>query len=334
MDPATHAALGATVALAGFRRLGRRALAVGAAVAVAPDLDIPVSGAFGPLGLWLHHRAITHSLPFAAVVGPLLGWLIWRGLGRAGRKLPWMGLCTAALLSHAFLDLTNHYGTLLLAPVSDHRFAIPAMPVVDPVFSAVLAAAVAAGVWWRRADAAAVAAWAALMLCTAYVFAAWGLNAAIEGRARRQLAEAGAPAMEVRAYPTMLQPFFRRVVARGGDEVLVGYQSALAPAPITWRRWRNAAGPAVAAAAATPEAAVLEWLSDGQMLWRVATENDVTVVEGRDLRYGLDGEIGLWGIRTALTPEGLPAASPEIFRAGSELTAENVERLARLVLDR
>lgn len=336
MDPLTHAALGATVGLVGFRRrLGRRALAVGALVGMLPDADVAAGWTGQPLAEWLYHRGLTHSVPFAVVAGPILGWAAWRLLRRGGQGAgPWIGLCVAALLTHPLIDLITHYGTQLLAPFSPHRFAIPAMPIIDPVFTLMLLAAVAVGLLARRrADIAVGLGWAALVACYAYVLMAWGINAEVEAEARRQLAAAGQERAAVRAYPTIFQPYFRRVVAQVDGKVLAGFHSVLAPGAIAWREATPSADPAVAAVAATPEAEVLRWFADGQVLWRLRQGEAGPVVEGRDLRYGFPEpgvEFGLWGLRAAVAADGAPAR-PEVFRERPALTGERLGRLWRMV---
>jgi inner membrane protein len=78
MDTITQMLFGATVAQVGFRRrLGRRAIAAGALVALVPDLDIAAGWIGGPFVNWVHHRGLTHSILFGPVAGILFGWLIW-----------------------------------------------------------------------------------------------------------------------------------------------------------------------------------------------------------------------------------------------------------------
>lgn len=330
MDPLTHAALGATIGLGGFsRRLGRRALAAGAIIALSPDADVVVGWFGGPFATWLHHRGLTHSIFWAAIVGPVVGWALWRLQRRRPDELAaWIGLAVAALLTHPLLDLITHYGTQLLAPLSSHRFGLRAMPIVDPVMTTLLALpALIAAVWpwrWGRASA-----WVALLAAYGYAMFAWSLNDLVEVEARRQLAAAQVPAADVRAYPTILQPYYRRVVVRTADEVLVGFHSLLNPKPIAWVRAKPDDGPAVAAVAATPQAEILAWFADGQLLWRVRGGE----VEARDLRYGYpDGsETGMWGIRAVIGADGRLVEPPRIFSERPRIDGQTFARLWRLV---
>src|SRR5688500_5805475 len=80
LDPVTQGLLGAAIAQALAPRLGRGAIPFGAAVAMSPDLDVVIGAVGGPLAEWQHHRGVTHSLWFGPLVGPAVGYAIWRFL--------------------------------------------------------------------------------------------------------------------------------------------------------------------------------------------------------------------------------------------------------------
>jgi inner membrane protein len=311
MDPLTQGLLGASVGGACYgRTLGRRAFAWGALVGMAPDLDV-VASPLSPMAEWLWHRGPTHALVFGPVVGPAIGWLLWKRLG--GRLRHWVGLCVAALFTHPLLDVFTTYGTQLLWPFSRQRFAFDAVAIVDPAYSLILAAALVLGLRWGAGTAGARhAAWMALGLSSAYVALGLAVNARVEAVARRQLAAEGVVAPRVAAYPTLLQLPLRRVVARSGGEVRVGWVSGLAKHPIAWERFVAARGPHVEAARATPEVRLFEWFAMGEATPRL---DEAAVVEFDDLRYGLPGRPrdGLWGVRVRLDAAGRPAGPGERF---------------------
>jgi inner membrane protein len=328
MDTVTQALFGAAVAQAGFRRsLGRPAILAGAVLGVVPDLDV-VAGWFGPFANWVHHRGITHSLFFAPVAGPPVAWGIWRLTGRSRTRegsaagsdalWSWIWLSILVLVTHPVIDVFTSYGTQLLAPFSRHRFAIDAMPIIDPVYSLPLLAAVAFGAFARRARAAATVAAASLFLVAGYTALGWSVNERVEAAARAQLAARGADGYAVRAYPLLFQPWYRRVVATGPDEVLIGFHSVLAPGAIGWRSFPDDAGePAAVVVAGMPEGRIFRWFAMDQVHWRVEPADDGGVlVEATDLRYGMPGttELGFWGIRTRLDAEGRPLGPPEVHR--------------------
>jgi inner membrane protein len=322
MDTLTQGLLGAACGQAFCSdRLGwRRAAAWGALGGLLPDIDV-VPGAFlGPLAEFRYHRALTHSLWFSLVMGPLLGWAVWRfqarrtGLERAGTPADWITLFILALVTHPLLDLFTTYGTMLLWP-HPRRFAFDAVAIIDPIYSLTLALALVVGWRARSAALARTTALGALVLTTAFLFYGLHLNQAAEAEAHRQLAPRSSPALTVHAYPTLFQPWLRRVVARDGREVSVGLLSTWRPHAIAFRGFREVDDARIAAALATPEGELFAWFAMGQTTARVVTTASGDAVEVDDLRYGY-GEApdhGLWGLRFPLDAAGRPSGPAERF---------------------
>jgi inner membrane protein len=310
MDTLTQGLLGAAVGQACCgRALGRRAVLWGAVAGVLPDLDM-LAGLSGPMGEFLHHRGITHALWFGPAVGSLLGWLLWRRGRQRGDAAPlgaWLRLMVLALITHPLLDLFTSYGTQLLAPFSNRRFAVDAIAIVDPAYSLLLAAALGIGRWRGLASPAATRAAAlALLLSSAYVGYCLWLNQRAEAAAQADLAARGINAAKPRAYPTLLQPFLRRLVARSGNEVWIGWLSLWNQTPARWERFTPARHPAVEALKQTREGRIFEWFALGQTAASLASGADGEWVVLDDLRYGLPGspEHGLWGIRARVIAGG------------------------------
>jgi inner membrane protein len=324
MDTITQMLFGATVAQVGFRRrLGRRAIAAGALVALVPDLDIAAGWIGGPFVNWVHHRGLTHSILFGPIAGILLGWLIWRWhCWRFGRdddivsgdaRRAWMWLAVIVLMTHPIIDAFTSYGTQLLYPLTNTRFAINAMPIIDPIYSLALVAALLVGIFARnRATLAQDAAAAALIFISAYTLVAWAINDRVEAIARSEI---DGPA-EVTAYPTLFQPVLRRVVVEVPGAVLVGFHSVLGSSPIEWERFEREESPAIDAVAETPEGRIFQWFSMDNVYWQVEEGNDGTRVRGLDYRYGLPGRtvMGFWGIQAVVGPDGEVRGDVEVFQ--------------------
>ena len=334
MDPLTQGLLGASCGQALYgRALGRGAVVWGAVIGMSPDLDV-VLNATGPMGEWLWHRGFTHALWYGPALGPLLGWLLWRWKG--GRPRDWVGLAVVALFTHPLLDVFTSYGTQLFAPFSRRRFALDAVGIIDPAYSVLLAAAVAVALWRGAGSRGARgAAWAALGLSTAYLFAGLEFNRRAEEMAVAQLRREGVQDVRVNAYPTLFQLPLRRVVARSSHEIRVGWLSLLAPERISWARFEEAQGPLVRAARETREAGVLEWFAMGQTAARLETTEEGATVEIDDLRYGLPRapRDGLWGVRVHLDPSGRPLGPGErLNRPPTAPLGELTQELFRLTL--
>ena len=288
MDPVTHVALGAVVAhTAAHRRLGTRVLVVGAAAGALPDIDtfLSLSGDyFDELTL---HRGITHSLFFAAVVGPLLGYAVWRleKHGGTGRLRVWIVALTLALLSHPLLDATTSYGVQLLQPFSDARFAVWAMPIIDPVYTLVLLAGCL--IAWRRPTWKA-APIVALALSTGYLAYAWHLSEAAADTARAELRGEGIENADIAGFPVLGQVHYRRVVARTDAEVRTGFVSMWRPCPIAWSSAPRVQGAAVDAWRGSREGRIFEWFAMG-WVHHVAS---VRGLVSADLRHGFTADAG------------------------------------------
>ncbi len=161
MDSLTHIGLGAAIgeALAG-KRLGKKAMLIGAIANSLPDIDFIASFWLDTSRDVLAHRGITHSFFFIVVVAPLLARgasRIFRrrgmatgertGVGKgmnisekmdAGKGMNFGRWCVffgVQLFVHDFIDAFNAYGTGWLEPFNHHRFAFHILFVADPFYS-------------------------------------------------------------------------------------------------------------------------------------------------------------------------------------------------------
>ena len=311
MDPLTHALLGGTLAHTGFRnKLGHRSVWLGALGAMLPDLDMIAILPMGTWGEFVHHRGFTHSLGFGPVVGPLLGYGVWRWHQRKGEITPlkaWMGLFVLALLSHSLLDAFTSYGTQLLSPFSNHRFAWDAVPIIDPFYSLLLLIPVILGTQKRIApNIQRGIAISALLLSTCYLFCGLFMNLHAEQEAACQLSSEGISSAQIRSYPTILQIFLRRLVVRTNNQIQVGHLSLWKPRPIHWQTYTPPKHPLIDKLAQTREGEIFVWFAMGQIAPHLVEKEDGFIVELDDLRYGLPGtpDRGLWGIRAQLDSHG------------------------------
>lgn len=138
MDPLSHALLGALGARSLASRPGRATLCAGAVGALLPDADVLIRSGSDPLLTLEFHRQFSHSFilaPFAALLVAGVLHVLLR------RRSAFASLYAAALigfLSALLLDACTSYGTQLLWPFSDARYAWSVIPVVEPVMTALL----------------------------------------------------------------------------------------------------------------------------------------------------------------------------------------------------
>lgn len=137
MDSLTHIVLGAVIgeALAG-KKLGKKALLLGAIAQSLPDIDFVVSSWMDTSHDVLAHRGITHSFLFILLVTPLLAWggrKLSQGSGMTRRA--WLLFFGLELFIHIFLDAFNAYGTGWFEPFDHYRVSFNTLFVADPFYS-------------------------------------------------------------------------------------------------------------------------------------------------------------------------------------------------------
>jgi len=100
--------------------------------ALAPDLDI-VARLWDPMAAVAVHRTATHSFLGGAMIAMVVAGLVW-GFRREN-FFHLFGFAYLGLLSHIGLDLLTSFGTAILWPLSDMRFALAQHYLIDPIFT-------------------------------------------------------------------------------------------------------------------------------------------------------------------------------------------------------
>lgn len=146
MDPLTQGMLGAALTLSVSKRKHSRAAAVlGGLSGMAPDLDVLIRSSQDPLLFLEYHRQFTHSLlfiPFGSLLCALVFYFIFSKRCDLSFLRTWF-YCALGYGTHGMLDACTSYGTQLLWPISDERFAWNIISVIDPLFTLPLLALVA-----------------------------------------------------------------------------------------------------------------------------------------------------------------------------------------------
>ena len=139
MDPFTQGVVGAAFGqLKGSAQTLAKAAIIGALAGMAADLDILIRSSEDPLLALQFHRHFSHSLLFIPI-GALLCTVFFhyafahRRWGFSFNQTYSWSLIGYA--THALLDGCTSYGTQLLWPLSNHRFAWDFIAVIDPAFT-------------------------------------------------------------------------------------------------------------------------------------------------------------------------------------------------------
>jgi len=237
VDTLTHALSGALLARATVpSRPASGALSpnarmiTGFAAAAFPDCDFALR-LIDTLTYLNWHQGPTHSvvlLPFwAFALAHLFVWVTRRRYSWRAFFVP----VTLGVAIHIAGDVLTAYGTMLFAPLSDRRFSVPFTFVIDPYFSAIIAAGLPAAILLpQRREPAVIA----LVVLGCYV----SFQGALQYRAVK-LGEAyagshGLTGAEIHALPQPLTPFNWKIIVSQDDgyhEALVNLWRTRSPAP-------------------------------------------------------------------------------------------------------
>lgn len=236
MDTLTHALSGALAARATAPKspradqlpLGARTW-VGFLAAAFPDSDFLVRLIDPVSYLTVYHRGVTHSLfllPLWAILLALIFFALTRG------RFPWrafIGVSALSIAVHILGDVITAFGTMIFAPLSYVRVAVPTTFIIDPYFTAIIAAALFASFAARRPQLP-----ARLGAATLGVYV--GMQAVLHEKAidigEAYAADKSLRGAVVRAIPQPLSPFHWMVVVEHKDIYYRAYASLIRGRPV------------------------------------------------------------------------------------------------------
>ncbi|MFP6808162.1 MAG: metal-dependent hydrolase [Pseudomonadales bacterium] len=147
MDPITQGTLGATLSESfSDKHKVKVAALLGCLGGLAPDIDVLFQSPTDPLVFLEFHRQFTHSLifiPIGALICALLAWRFTKAT--LTFKETWW-FCFLGYATHGLLDACTTYGTQLLWPITNERFAWNNVSIIDPMFTLPLLILVIIGV--------------------------------------------------------------------------------------------------------------------------------------------------------------------------------------------
>jgi inner membrane protein len=166
-----------------------------------PDIDIVANFFTDPLNALHYHRGFTHSFLMAPLLA-LFPTMVVRIFDRRAR-FTWLWIAAMiGIVLHIFIDLITPYGTQIFFPLSEARYSLDWMFIIDPWFTGVLALLLIAGkvaAKYRREIGVTTLAFAAI-----YIGAESRLHSRAMELFTRQLRDAGTPALAVAVLPQPL----------------------------------------------------------------------------------------------------------------------------------
>lgn len=137
MDSLTQIVLGASVGEAVLgKKVGNKAILWGAIAGTIPDLDVLLRYFTDEISSTQMHRGFSHSIVFAVLIAPLLGWIakkIHFKLKDVSFK-DWTKLFFWTTVTHPLLDAHTTWGTQFFWPFN-YRLAYQNIFVVDPLYT-------------------------------------------------------------------------------------------------------------------------------------------------------------------------------------------------------
>jgi inner membrane protein len=235
MDTLTHALSGALLARAVVPRskgaiTSGEAMLLGALSAAFPDADVVLSFA-SPLAYLYHHRGMTHSFVMLPLWGLLLAWL-WSRLRRHDREgfKACLLVATLGVGIHILGDLITSFGTMILAPWSDARFAWDTTFIIDLWLSGIIVAGLVLSLMFRGSRTIPVA---ALLVVGGYISFQWLQQQQAIEVGEAYAAEQGLAEARVSALPRPVSPFNWMVIVADAERYHYAFVNLRRTRPIT-----------------------------------------------------------------------------------------------------
>jgi inner membrane protein len=138
MDLVTQTVLGGAVGeMVLGKKAGNKAIMWGAMGGLIPDLDIFVAPFFSEVDGLFVHRGFSHSLLFAFILAPFMGWFIYQ-IHKKKMDVKWREwtfLIFMAAFTHPILDYFTTYGTGAFLPFSNYRVEFGTIAIVDVFYT-------------------------------------------------------------------------------------------------------------------------------------------------------------------------------------------------------
>lgn len=230
MDSLTQIVLGAAVgeAVAG-RKIGSKAALWGAIGGTIPDLDVFLRVFYDPLDAALVHRGFSHSLLFACLAGPVIGYLFHRLTKQKYSFKMWFFLWFLSIVTHPMLDIFTNYGTQFFWPFS-WRLTFNSVFVIDPLYTVPFMILLIGALFMKRdSKRRRIWNWTGISYSTIYLL--WGVivKLGIYSNSDSYFAEAGVYPKRIMVTPMPLTSFYWDLIAEDDTAYYIGYKSLFTP---------------------------------------------------------------------------------------------------------
>jgi inner membrane protein len=136
MDSISHILVGGALGqLIAGKKMGRKAILIGALAKTAPDFDVFFTSQKNPMSYLCNHRAYSHALPVQFIAAILLAYacsFLWKK--KYSFKL-WFILLLSCFWGHSLLDTCTAFGTQLMLPFNHIPYSWNNISVADLFFT-------------------------------------------------------------------------------------------------------------------------------------------------------------------------------------------------------
>jgi inner membrane protein len=291
MDSLTHTVIGACLgeAIAG-KRLGKKAMLVGALVNNLPDIDVTTSLWTEPAKELLVHRGITHSILFAVIATPLLAFAFQKLFKKQELSFTrWLVLIGSGLFLHILMDAFTTYGTGWFEPFSHYRVTFNTLFIIDPfLMIPMLAGAVILLIMKRSAyPGRSRVAFAALSLSLLYLLITICIKLYVNGVIEKDLLSKKISHQEFMATPTPMNNLLWYSAVKSGNDFYIGYYSVLDKNPTLYWEFFEKQDSLLAPIKAKDDVKILQQFSKNYYCIR----KQDSVLNFSDMRFG---QLGGW----------------------------------------
>ncbi|WGK66222.1 metal-dependent hydrolase [Croceiramulus getboli] len=238
MDSLTQIVLGAAVGEVVLgKKVGNKAMFYGAIAGTIPDLDVLARNFTDTITATELHRGFSHSIVFALLMAPLLGWLVDRIHHKQASWKGWTLLFFWGLSTHPLLDIFTTWGTQLFWP-SEWRLAFNSIFVIDPLYTLPFLICILIAAFRKRGSLSRKRInHAGLIISSAYLLLTLVLKFAVHQQFEAALAEQHIDYRQISTRPSPLNTILWNANVETEDAYLIGDYSFFDTQPIAFQSY-------------------------------------------------------------------------------------------------
>jgi len=238
MDSLTQIVLGAAVGevILG-RKLGNKAMLLGALGGTIPDLDV-IYSFFNddPIRQLEVHRAYSHSVLTHSLLSVPFAWLSQKWNKQKITFGTWYLFWFTCLFTHSLLDCCTTYGTQLLLPFTNYQVAFNNISVIDPIYTIPFLLILAVCLFIKRENPLRRKfLWTSITVSSIYLIFTFGLKFVVHDKFKNSLRSENIEYSELNSTPTILNSILWSAIAYNDSVLYLSEYSFLkADEKITW----------------------------------------------------------------------------------------------------